>query len=205
MMLEARAAGLGRAATRLPHRLPVGEPRADLPARRDRRDRLRGPAVPVPRRLRFQLHPRGGARQRARQATARREHHLAAGRQEPVPVVRPQLRAQGPGGLLHRADRDAVAQGAHPGDVPEHRAVRRRHLRGAGRRAALLAQVRRCNLSSARGGVAGGRAAEPGAVAGRPALALRAEAARLDPRRRCAAWAVPRTCGRWRAERRVAR
>ena len=76
-----------------------------------------------------------------RQAPARREHHLAAGGEEPVPVVRPQLRAQGPGGLLHGADRGALAQGAHPRDVPEHRAVRRRHLRRAGRGAALLAQA----------------------------------------------------------------
>jgi hypothetical protein len=54
----------------------------------------------------------------------RRQHHLAAGREEPVPVVRPQLRAQGARGLLHGPHRDALAQGADPGDVPEHRAVR---------------------------------------------------------------------------------
>src|SRR6266853_29701 len=88
----------------------MGESRADFRARSQRDDRLRGPAVPVPRRLRLRLDPRGRARQRARQAPARREYHLAAGGEEPVPVAGAQLRAQGPGGLLHRADRGAAAQ-----------------------------------------------------------------------------------------------
>src|ERR1700694_5899846 len=86
----------------------MGESRADLRARSQRGDRLRGPAVPVPRRLRLRLHPRCRARQRTRQAPARREYHLAAGGEEPLPVARAQVRAQGPGGLFSRGDRGLV-------------------------------------------------------------------------------------------------
>ena len=60
--------------------------------------------------------------------------------EEPVPVERPQLGAQGRRGLVHGADRDAVAQAPDPGDVRQHRRVRRRHLRRAGGGAQLLPQ-----------------------------------------------------------------
>ena len=84
---------------------------------------------------------------RRRQAPARRQHDQPADRQEPVPVERPQLRAQGPGGVVHRADRSCLAEAAHPRDVREHRRARRRHLRGRGGREATSAPRRR---SSAR-------------------------------------------------------
>ena len=61
-------------------------------------------------------------RQRRRPHIARRQHHLAAGGQEPVPVERPQLLAQGTRGLLHAADRAHLAEGTHPRGVSEHRA-----------------------------------------------------------------------------------
>src|SRR5256886_13263929 len=110
--------------SRLSHRRAVGESRADLALRGQRGDRLRGPAIPVPRRLRLRFHPRGGARQRARQAPARREHDLTAGGEEPVPVARAPLPAQGPGGLFYPADRGVVAPGTDSRDVPERGAVR---------------------------------------------------------------------------------
>ena len=52
-------------------------------------------------------------------------------------------------------------------------------------------------LTSSEARAAGRRAAQPGADARRPALALRGDAARPDPRRRCATSGARPTCGRW--------
>ena len=95
---------------RLSHALPLGRPEQHLAARRARGDRGRRPAVSVPRRLRPEIDPRGRARERASQAPARREHHHAAGGEEPVPVERRELRAQGTGGVVHGADRGAAGR-----------------------------------------------------------------------------------------------
>ena len=53
------------------------------------------------------------------------------------------------------------------------------------------------SLSSSEAAPAGRRAAQPGADARRPAVALRGDAARPDPGRRCATWVARPTCGRW--------
>ena len=52
---------------------------------------------------------------------------------------------------------------------------------------------------------AGGRAAQPGAAARRAAVRLRALAARLDPRRRCATWAARAYLRALESERRATR
>ena len=99
------------------------------PERRHRGDRRRGSALRRARRLRPQVDRRVDPPASARQAPARREHDQPAGRQEPVPVEGPELRAQGHRGVLHDPDRDALAQAAHPRDVPQHRGVRPRRVR----------------------------------------------------------------------------
>jgi hypothetical protein len=53
-----------------------------------------------------------------------RQHHQPAGGQEPVPLARPQLPAQGSGGGPDPDDRRTLAQAPDPGGVPEHRRVR---------------------------------------------------------------------------------
>ena len=56
-----------------------------------------------------------------------------------------QLRAQGTRGLLHAAHRAHLAEGTHPRGVPQHRAVRRRHLRRGSRGAAVLSHAGRAS------------------------------------------------------------
>ena len=73
------------------------------------------------------------AAQEKRRAAARREHDLAAAREESVPVAGPQLRAQGARGLLHGLARADVAEAPDPRGVPERRRVRARDLRRRGR------------------------------------------------------------------------
>ncbi|CCC99449.1 exported protein of unknown function [Azospirillum baldaniorum] len=87
-----------------------------------------------PRRLRLGGH-RGSLRgQRGGPAPARRQHDQPADRQERLPLAGPQLDPQGRRGVVHPADRDAVAEEPHPGGLPEHRGVGRRRLRRRGRR-----------------------------------------------------------------------
>ena len=54
---------------------------------------------------------------------AGRQHAEPADRQEPVPVARAQLGAQGPGSLVHRVDRTELAQTTHPRGLSEHRRI----------------------------------------------------------------------------------
>src|SRR6267142_777270 len=157
----------------------MGKSRADFRARSQRGDRLRRPAVPVPRRLRLRLHPRGRARQRTRQAPARREYHLAAGGEEPLPVARAQLRAQGPGGLLHRADRGALAQARAAPELVRGRA--------AGRRAAESAAAARRPAFPLRAGAAR-LDSRPDARPGRPRVPARAGERAAHGALRRAAW-----------------
>ena len=58
---------------------------------------------------------------RARPRPARRLHHLAADRQERLPVQWRRLGAQGRGSLLHGSGRADVDQAAHHGDVSQRR------------------------------------------------------------------------------------
>ena len=91
-----------------------------------------------------------------------------------------------------------LAQGAHPRDVSEHRAVRRRHLRRAGGRATLLAQAGAA-AELAGGGAARGRAAEPAALCTPTGPRASCCSGATGSSGRCAAWAAPRTCAPWRA------
>ncbi len=71
----------------------------------------------------------------------RRQHHQPASGQEPLPLVGTQLFSQGARGLLHRPDREPVAETADTGGLFERRRVRLRHLRRRSVRAALLPQT----------------------------------------------------------------
>ena len=73
---------------------------------------------------------------------AGRLHDLAAGREEPLPVAGPQLRAQGARGLAHRLHRGAVAEAAHPRGVSEHGRVRARRVRRGAASEHLLREAR---------------------------------------------------------------
>jgi len=65
----------------------------------------------VPRRLRLRFHPRSRARQRTWASLCAAPSTISQQVAKNLfPVARAQLRAQGPRGLLHRADRGAVAQ-----------------------------------------------------------------------------------------------
>ncbi len=59
--------------------------------------------------LRLRRDPGGPPAQRARRLDPWRQHPQPAGGKEPVPLVRPQLSAQGTGSLVHRADRDQAS------------------------------------------------------------------------------------------------
>ena len=74
-------------------------------------------------------NPEGARGGRARPRPARRIHHLAADRQERLPVQRRRLGAQGFRGLLHRPRRDDVVEAADHGDLSQRRRMGRWHLR----------------------------------------------------------------------------
>lgn len=75
-------------------------------------------------------------------------------------LVRAQLAAQGTGGLVHRADRIAVAQATHSRGLPQQRRMGRRHLRCAGGGAASF-RYRRALSVGPPGQPAGRGAAQP--------------------------------------------
>ena len=106
----------------------------------DRARRGGGPEVSVSPRLRRRSDPGRDRRCRGRRSPARREHDQPAGREESFPLERAQLRAQGARSVFHGADRDDVAEAAHPRGVSQHRRVRRRHLRRGRRERAVFPQ-----------------------------------------------------------------
>ena len=130
------------------------------------RDLVRGrPLLPPPRRRLGRAE--GGHRERRRRHRARRQHHLHAGGQEPVPVAVAELRAQGDrdtAGLRHGG---AMAQAAHPRDLPQYRRVGARHLRRGGGSALPLQEVRPAAQPRARPRCSPSRSPTPSS--GRPA------------------------------------
>ncbi len=62
--------------------------------------------------LRLRRDPGGDPAQRARRFDSWRQYVEPTSLEEPVPVVRPQLSAQRPGGVVYRADRSTLAQAA---------------------------------------------------------------------------------------------
>ena len=125
------------------HPSPLGPLQPDFAEPAAGRDRDRGRRL-----LRSRRHrPRRGqgrAREElgGRAVRARRQHHHAAARQEPVPVAVAQPDAQGQRAPDHAPARGCADQAAHPGDLPEHDRMGRRHLRLRSGRARVLRHSR---------------------------------------------------------------
>ena len=141
------------------HRLQVGRSRRDRLERRARRHGVRGSTIHRASRHRLRVARQGAGGLSRRRQLARRVHDHAAGREEFVLVARPQLRPQGARGVLRRAARDVLVEGANPRGLPEHRGVRARVVRRRSGRARVLPFERRGARRLGRG-VARGRVAE---------------------------------------------
>ena len=129
-----------RVPRRAPYLRPPGPDPQD-PARRDHRHRGRALLLP-PRRRSHRHRARGLPELPPRTHRGGRQHHHPAARQGPLPHPRQEPGAQAQGGGARAGARAALLEGPHPRDVPEPDLFRPRRVRGRGRRAHLLRQVR---------------------------------------------------------------
>ena len=120
-MAEAQVARLDRPGPLLRVAACLGGPPPHIAQSAARRGCLGGSEISGALGIRRRSHREGLRPEPAQPSRARRQHDQPAGRQEPVSLVRPQLFSQGARGLLHGADRDAVAQAADTRDLPQHR------------------------------------------------------------------------------------
>src|SRR5690606_9280025 len=162
------------------HCLRLARPPGDGPEPAAGAGRCRGPALPTAPWLRPRGDPGRARQQRQGAQGARRQHHHPAGGQEPVPVERAKLGAQGHRGLVRAADRVALAQAQDPGGVCQRRRIRRRRVRGTGGSAHLV-RTRRGRPDPGTVGAAGRGVAQPAPLQRRQPGALRAA---QDPRHR---------------------
>src|SRR6516165_9395576 len=147
----------------------------------DDRDRVRGWPLLQPSRHRLARAARAAGGRRRHQRGAGGLHHHPADGQEPVPVAGAQFRAQSAGAAARALARLRAAQTACARNLSQHRGVgSERAIRRRGRQPLRLPQIRAL-ARPARGGVAGGSAAEP-AAAQRQAAGAGGAPARLDLR-----------------------
>ncbi len=132
-------------------------------------------AFPQPRRLRLQTDRPRARGPGAGPTHSRREHDHATGREEPVPLARPELVSQGTRGRPDRPDRGELEQATHPRDLSQHRRVRPRHLGRRGGEPPLFPQGRR-SAHPLRRSAARRRAPEPAPDAGRCTIRVRSSA-----------------------------